>query len=592
MQVASSRTRNKAEESSAAEYSTPCGARFYSISEGAIDTARKDYIAALPVAAAILCQDKDGRSYIDLANDIFEQTTGWKSGAGTGHIEDIAFFSETGIGETLEDFLDRGETAFQFEGQDGRSINGRYYTVRLSKLRPTPYAPQRCLIALIDRTVQVETENSLRAEMLRDSLTGLPNRLAFNERVEAVLADADFTQGSHAVLAVDMTRFSRVNHCIGALAGDELLITFARRLFSALRPGDVLARTGGDEFGILLRLDKGAGDAIKFAERIETVLGAPFRLSDMEIRVDCAIGCAMLSNDCEMAEEVLRNAQFALKRAKIFGQVQFYEPGQAQEARRRFSIETELRHDIEAEKLTLAFQPLVNLETGAISGFEALARWDRDDEGPVPPAEFIAVAEESGLIVPLGRWALNAALDTLKSWDEKYGEPLPVYVGVNLSAVQVQRDDIPAMVSEALNERGIDGRRLMLEVTESAIIHDPARATEVLEEMQRLDVRIALDDFGTGYTSLAYLQRLPIDLLKIDGSFVTDMLDDADSTSIVRAVLSLAGALGMATTAEGVECGKLASALTGLGCTNGQGFYFSEPLTPDQAFDYWLSRKA
>jgi len=587
---ASSRARNKFEEAAPSAPPGPFGACFYSVSEGAIDLARRDYIEALPVAAAILSQDSEGRTYIDLSNEIFDQTAGW-----TGEckfIDRIGFFSETGIAQALEDFLHRGENAYQFEGQDGRSINGRYYTVRLSKLRPTPYAAHRCLIALLDRTVQVETENNLRAEMLRDSLTGLPNRLAFNERVEAILSDRNFAPGSHAVLAVDMTRFSRVNHCVGAMAGDELLITFARRLFSALRPGDVLARTGGDEFGILLRLDKGAADAVKFAERIKGVLSTPFRLSDMEIRVDCAIGCAILSNAGELPEESLRNAQFALKRAKIFGNVQFYEPGQALEARRRFSIETELRRAIEAEKLTLAFQPLVDLATGTISGFEALARWDHEEEGAIAPSEFIGVAEESGLIIPLGRWALHAALDILKGWDAKYGERLPVYVGVNLSAVQIQRDDVTKLVAEALGSRGIDGRRLMLEVTESAIVTDPARATEVLEAMQRLDVRIALDDFGTGYTSLAYLQRLPIDLLKIDGSFVTDMLNDADSTAIVRAVLSLADALGMQTTAEGVECGKLAQTLAGLGCTTGQGFHFSEPLSAEAAFDYWLSRKA
>ncbi|HEY0626621.1 MAG TPA: EAL domain-containing protein [Allosphingosinicella sp.] len=590
MQVASSRRRNKAQESSALPV-MPAGARFFSISEGIIDTARKDYIDALPVAAAILCQDENGRSYVDLANSVFEDTAGWKAASDKPWVDSIGFFSETGISRALEDFLDRGERAYQFEGHDGRSINGRYYTVRLSKLRPTPYAPQRCLIALIDKTVQIETENSLRAEMLRDSLTGLPNRLAFNERVEAILGDRNFKPGSHAVLAVDMTRFSRVNHCVGALAGDELLITFARRLFSALRPGDVLARTGGDEFAILLRLDKGVGDAVAFADRITGVLGTPFRLSDMEIRVDCAIGCAVAQDKKDSAEELLRNAQFALKRAKLFGQVQVYEPGQAQVVRRRFSIETELRRAIEAGQLSLAFQPLVELATGKITGFEALTRWDHEEEGVIAPYEFIEVAEESGLIVPLGRWALGAALDAMRGWDEKYGEPLPVYMGVNLSAVQIQRDDVAALVSDALAERKIESHRLMLEVTESAIIHDPQRATEVLEAMQRLGVRIALDDFGTGYTSLAYLQRLPIDLLKIDSSFVTDMLDDADSTAIVRAVLSVAGALGMVTTAEGVECGKLATALADMGCTNGQGFFFSEPLDADAAFDYWLSRK-
>ena len=592
MHVASPRKRKEAPDPVLACSPQAKAARFYSVSEGAMDHARQDYIDALPVAAAVLCQDESGRAYIDIANEIFRGTASWDPASGSKWTDEVDFFAATGIGVALEDFLNRGEKACQFEAQDARTVSGRHYVVRFSRLRPTPYAPQRCLIALIDKTVQVETEKNLRAEMLRDSLSGLPNRLAFNERVASVLGDPLYREGSHAVLVIDMTRFSRVNECVGALAGDELLITFARRLCSALRPGDVLARTGGDEFGILLRLDKGIEDALRFADRVKAVLSTPFRLSDMEIRVDCSIGCALLGGRFEVPEEVLRNAQFALKRAKASGRTQLYEPDQAQAARRRFSIETELRRAIEADRLVLAFQPLIDLSTGAVSGFEALARWDHETEGQVSPTEFVAVAEESGLILPLGRWALEAALQSLSDWDAKAGRKLPLYMGVNLSALQIQRDDVPDMVSSGLRRHGIDGGRLMLEVTESAIIHDPERAAEVLEAMQKLGVRIAMDDFGTGYTSLAYLQRMPIDVLKIDSSFVTGMLDDPDSAAIVRAILSLAGALGLTTTAEGVECEALAKVLTGLGCTTGQGFHFSEPLTADAALDYWLSRSA
>jgi diguanylate cyclase (GGDEF)-like protein len=428
--------------------------------------------------------------------------------------------------------------------------------------------------------------------MLRDSLTGLPNRLAFNERIETIIRDPGFKEGSYAVLVVDMTRFSRVNECMGALAGDELLITFARRLFSALRTSDVLARTGGDEFGILMRLDKGLEDAVQVADRIKSVLSTPFRLSELEIRVDCAIGCALLTEKVELAEEALRNAQFALKRSKGLGGFQFYEPNEAKAARRRFSIETELRRAIEGDQLKLAFQPLIDLPTGQVSGFEALARWDHEDRGPISPAEFIPVAEESGLIVALGRWALNAASQTLADWDAKVGKPLPLYVGVNLSAIQIARDDVASAVSSALRGSGLNGSRLTLELTESAIVQDPQRATTVLEALKGFDAKVAMDDFGTGYTSLAYLQRLPIDVLKIDRSFVTGMLGDRDSIAIIRAVLSLADALGMATTAEGIESEELAKALTELGCSQGQGFFFAKPLDPDAALDYWLSRNS
>ncbi|MBA3677017.1 MAG: EAL domain-containing protein [Sphingosinicella sp.] len=567
-------------------------ARYYSVSEGAMDEARQDYLDALPVAASVLCQNEAGRSFIDISNEIFCGAADWDPAKDPIWIDQIEFFKATGIGPALDDFLKRGEKAFQFDRQESQSISGRHYTVRLSRLRSTPYAPQRCLMSLIDKTMQVETEKNLRAEMLRDSLTGLPNRLAFNERVAAVFGDPLFKEGSHAVLVVDVTRFSRVNESVGALAGDELLITFARRLCSVLRPGDFLARTGGDEFGILIRLDRGMKDALRFADRIKAELSMPFHLSEMEICVDCSIGCALFGSHSNLPEELLRNAQFALKRAKTAGRTQLYEPDEAHAARRRFRIETDLRRAIEADQLELAFQPLIDLSTGAISGFEALARWDHEEDGHVSPTEFIPVAEESGLILPLGQWALAAALDVLADWDRQAGRKLPIYMGVNLSAVQIQRDDVSAVVAVALKKSGIEGGRLMLELTESAIVHDPERAAEVLEAMRALNVQVAMDDFGTGYTSLAYLQRLPIDLLKIDSRFVTGMLGDPDSAAIVRAILSLADALGMATAAEGVECADLAAELKRMGCTNGQGFHFSEPLGAEAALDYWMSRSA
>lgn len=566
--------------------------RTLSAADEIIENARQEYLDALPIAAAVLCvTDQGGGAYIDLANNLFRQLTNWSGHEGKW-VAQIPFLHKSTIGQAIGDFLHDSEKFRQFEVTDGRSIGARHFVLTLARLRPNAYASKRCLFTLIDKTAQVETEKSLRAEMLRDSLTGLPNRLAFNERVEALLQSPDFTDGSYAVVVVDMMRFSRINECMGAIAGDELLITFARRLFSALRAGDMLARTGGDEFGILMRLGKGIDDALQLADRVKAVLATPFRLSELEIRLDCSVGISLLTGSAELAEEVLRNAQFALKRSKLSGCIQVYEPNQAQAARRRFSIETELRRAIEGSQLKLAFQPLIDLPTGKVSGFEALARWDHEERGSISPEEFIPVAEESGLILSLGRWALHEATRTLRDWDRKAGRELPLYVGVNLSAIQIARDDIASVVSGALSASGLDGRRLTLELTESAIVRDPQRATRVLKELKSLNVRVAMDDFGTGYTSLAYLQRLPIDVLKIDRSFVTGMLKDRDSIAIIRAVLSLAAALGMATTAEGVESEELASALTELGCSHGQGFFFAQPLDPDAALAYWLSRNA
>jgi diguanylate cyclase (GGDEF)-like protein len=590
MQAAEARRREKLPRISAVRPGEPAGGTPSDLTR-LLAGARQDYLDALPIAAAIITVGEQG-PYVSCANEHFRQAAEWDERVGDRSLARIPLLDSGPIGATLASFLPGDQPALQFDSSDGRSIGARHFTVRIAQLTPTITGLKRCLISLIDKTAQVETEKNLRSEMLRDSLTGLPNRLAFNERIEAVLADAEFREGSHAVLVVDMTRFSRVNECVGAIAGDELLITFARRLFSALRPSDVLARIAGDEFGILLRLDKGARDALRAAERIKAVLTLPFRLSELEIRVDCAIGCVILNRGVGSADEVLRNAQFALKRAKRFGSTQVYEPTQAQSVRRRFSLETELRRAIEGDELTLAFQPLIDLSSGKVSGFEALARWEHEEGGQIPPTDFIPVAEESGLIVQLGRWALESAACTLADWDREIGTPNTLGISVNLSAIQIARDDVAAAVSGALFASGIDGRRLTLELTESAIIQDPDRATKVLRALKRLDVRVAMDDFGTGYTSLAYLQRLPIDVLKIDRSFVSDMLGDADSTAIIRAILSLAAALGMETTAEGIDSEALAVALTRLGCTYGQGYFLSKPLDADAALTYWRSRNA
>jgi diguanylate cyclase (GGDEF)-like protein len=586
MQAAPSPRRGKARNASGRARALP--ARTAHEAQGA----GQDYLDALPIAAAVIGLPPGGPARIERANDHFRTLSGFDERLRDPLVADVPLLSGGEIGTSLQDFLAGEDRVQQFESSDGETVGARHFLVRLARLSGAGGDADRCLISLLDKTAQVDTERSLRTEMLRDSLTGLANRLAFNERVEEILDHPNFQDGSHAVVVVDMTRFSRVNECMGAIAGDELLITFARRLLSALRAGDMLARTGGDEFGILMRLERGLPDALELAERIKSVLATPFRLSELEIRVDCSVGCALLTGTVTLAEEILRNAQFALKRAKILGRTQVYEPGQARAARRRFSIETELRRAIEGDQLKLAFQPLIDLSSGDVSGFEALARWDHEERGAISPTEFIPVAEESGLILSLGRWALSAAARTLAEWDRQVGEKLPLSIAVNLSAIQISRDDVASAVSGALASSRIDGDRLTLELTESAIIQDPLRATRVLEALKGLDARVAMDDFGTGYTSLAYLQRLPIDLLKIDRSFVTGMLSDRDAVAIIRAVLSLADALGMATTAEGIENEDLARALTELGCTYGQGFHFARPLEPEAALRYWLSRRA
>jgi diguanylate cyclase (GGDEF)-like protein len=545
-------------------------------------------LEALPIAAGVFGL-RDKKLWVHALNrrfhDLFECDP------------DPAAFSEQfhrisgcGTGDFVLSYLrDPAKAEDEFDYADGEGPQIRYLKFKLAPLEPCSLGEPRCLLSVVDRTVEVQSERALRAEMLRDSLTGLPNRLSFTETVEA-RGNASSRDLDHAVLVVDMLRFSRINESMGSLAGDELLITFARRLMSTLRGGDVLARTGGNEFGILVGLRRGVTDALAAAERIQEIMSTPFKLSELEIRVECAIGVALMHTGQD-AEELFRHAQFAVKQAKQAGKPQVYEPKEASAARRRFSIETELRRALDKDQLKLFYQPLINLKSGEVAGFEALARWTHEDRGEISPAEFIPVAEESGLILQLGRWAMNKAAQTVADWDAQAGEALPVYVGVNLSAIQVARDNIAEVVEAALKSSGLAGNRLTLELTESSIVQDPGRAMRVFEALKALDATVAMDDFGTGYSSLAYLQRLPIDVLKIDKSFVTGMMRVADSVAIVRAVLSLADALGMSTTAEGIETVELATTLAALGCSSGQGFYFAKPLEAEAALEYWKARR-
>ena len=544
-------------------------------------------LGALPIAAAVI-GNQDGCLKVLDYNERFMETVELSTCKAIDW-NDADCLKDGMIAEVLREFFGDFSSPGELDFRDGEGVSARYFKMKLAPLPQGKGSFPRCLLSLVDRTVEAQAERTLRAEMLRDSLTGLPNRLAFTEKVEQLDHDGK-RDVEHAVLVVDMLRFSRINESMGSLAGDELLITFARRLMSALRGGDVLARTGGNEFGVLVTLRRGVADALAAADRIQEVLAAPFKISDLEIRVECAIGLALMTAGQD-AEELFRNAQFAVKQAKQVGVPQVYEARQASEARRRFSIETELRRALDKDQLKLFYQPLIDLKSGEVAGFEALARWEHEDRGEISPTEFIPVAEESGLILQLGRWAMHTAADTLADWDRKAGEPLPLYVGVNLSAIQVARDDIAAVVSSALKSSGLKGDRLTLELTESSIVQDPARATRVFDALKSLDATVAMDDFGTGYSSLAYLQRLPIDVLKIDRSFVTGMMVDPDSVAIVRAVLSLADALGMSTTAEGIETVELATTLATLGCASGQGFYFAKPLEAEAALEYWKSRK-
>jgi len=492
------------------------------------------------------------------------------------------------LGGRVRSFLASGRASEQFPWQVGDAVDCRHYRVMLARSRTAPR--ERCLVTLVDQTSEVRTEQSLRREMLTDSLTGLPNRAGFSDRLEELIESDAAPQAGCAVLVVDLDRFSRVNACLGSLAGDELLITVARRLKGSLRARDTLARIGGDEFAILLTLEEGREEATRAARRIQATLATPFRLSDLEFRVDCSIGIAFSGGAERDAEALIRHAQFAVNRAKASGAAEVYHPKAFVIAREQFAIETSLRRAIDDEALTLTFQPIVDLATGRVVSFESLARWTDEDGVAHCPSHFIPVAEESGLIVPLGRWAIDCAARTLAEWDARAGGACGAGVAVNLSAIQIQRDTIAPVVERALAANGLAGERLTLELTESAVVTDPDRVAATLHALRALGATLAMDDFGTGYSNLGHLQKLPIDVLKIDRSFVTDMLADRDKVAIVRAILSLAQTLGMRTTAEGIETSELGQTLAALGCTYGQGYAYARPLGADAAFAYLAER--
>lgn len=447
------------------------------------------------------------------------------------------------------------------------------------------------LLSLIDHTTLLRSEANLRRELLSDSLTGLPNRSGFGDVLEARLRHAPPPGQALTLLIVDLARFSRINESIGALAGDELLITVARRLRQQTRGSDVLARIGSDEFAILSQTRPAEDGARTLADRMRAVFRDPFRIGELLINVDCAVGgIAALSQPTADEEpdapELIRHAQIALKQAKRGDGIAFYEPVALARLHKRFDREHALRVAIDQGEIGLAFQPLVDMKSRRVIGFEALARWTHEGE-PVSPGEFVPIAEDSGLILPLGRLVIDKAAATLASWDKRLGKPMPVGISVNVSPIQLTRDDIITVVQSALERHQIDGRRMIIEVTESSVVRNPDAADAILRALTDLDVRIAMDDFGTGYSNIASLQRLPIHTLKIDRSLVAGIDTSADSLAIVRTIQRLSEALGLRTTAEGIETETVAQQIAAIGCDVGQGYLFSRPLDPDAAFESW-----
>ena len=418
----------------------------------------------------------------------------------------------------------------------------------------------------------------LQTQAFHDALTGLANRALFMDRLEHALALLSRTESKVGVVFLDLDDFKTVNDGLGHAAGDELLRLVARRLETAVRAGDTVARLGGDEFAVLLEPVGAAGDALAAAERIMAALAEPFQLGSRQVTVRASIGVAI---DDTTAGELLRDADVAMYRAKNDGRGRavLFESSMREAAIARLDLERELRVAIERGDLFLDYQPVFDVATRVVTGVEALVRWRHATQGTLMPGSFIDLAEETGLIVPLGRQVLRVACADARSWQE--GSAVPFLVSVNLSVRQLEHPGIVDDVAEALDGSGLEPGRLILEITESAFARNRERAVAAVSALRGLGVRIAIDDFGIGYSSLSFVKDLPLDILKVDRSFIADLPDVGARAGVVETFFRLGQVLGLQTVAEGVETEDQLSAVRGLGADLVQGYLLGRPMTPD-----------
>ena len=431
-----------------------------------------------------------------------------------------------------------------------------------------------------DITARKVFEQQLKQQAFYDSLTGLPNRALFQDRLAQAMGGASHRQRQVGLLFIDLDNFKLVNDSLGHLVGDVLLIEAARRLQACVQSEQTVARIGGDEFVILIPQVSGEADASWMAERIAQEFARPFTLDTRDVVVTASVGIALGDAGHETAESLLRNADVAMYRAKSGGKGAHvvFEASMHTDALVRLELESDLRQAFERSEFYVHYQPIVTLQSGRIHGAEALVRWKHPKRGLIAPSEFIPVAEEMGLIVPLGQWVLEQACRQAALWRAEYPIDGAVTMGVNLSPRQFQQPNLVENVERALHKAGLAPESLKLEITEGVAMRDAEATIVTLGRLKQLGLQLAIDDFGTGYSSLAYLKRLPLDILKIDRSFVTGAGENEEDTAIVRAIISLAQSLNLTVTAEGIETDSQAILMRSWGCERGQGYYWSRPV--------------
>ncbi|AKJ26910.1 putative bifunctional diguanylate cyclase/phosphodiesterase [Caldimonas brevitalea] len=423
-------------------------------------------------------------------------------------------------------------------------------------------------------------EEQLRHLAEHDRLTGLPNRRVFEVRLQQALRDAEAQDGTVALLYMDLDRFKTINDSLGHVIGDRLLRRIAERARRSLRSGDTMTRLGGDEFVMLLPSLRGAGDAALVASQLIEEVSRPYLLEGLELRVTPAVGISLFPDHGRDGEALIAQASAAMYQAKSKGlrNYLFYAGESDAPSSQRLLLENDLHRAIERGEFVLDYQPRYELGSGRLCACEALLRWQHPARGRVSPAEFIPLAEETGLVVAIGEWVLRECCRQIARWAARGLRLCPV--SVNLSARQFHRVELLGTLRSALDETGIDPRLLEVEITETTLMHNTDETLAILEQLHRLGIKVSVDDFGTGYSSLAYLKRFPVDLLKIDRSFVNDVVHDADDAVIVSAIIGLARSLQLRVVAEGVETSEQVEFLKRRGCDEVQGFWFSRPLPP------------